>query len=402
MTANPYQSPDEPLPTSATNDIAQRTDGLREYLLSATSETGKRITERVDAASADAAVEMLRRQGCTEIVLHTDEIGAVYTQQSKVEKHISPKDYLAFRQPRGYLGRVAVMARMFYAQNWKWDLGFLIVLAARRWLQSPWGLLDYSAIGILLLPLAAALVTQVSTPGLLYRQFIELVAWGRWNEVLDQADRLQGRLPEREIMWHRAKALAGLGRLAEGIEVAAPLASDPDVPEWLYLSRLSEVYATGKDADAAFASMEKALALAPDNATILIDLALSLLSYQRDIPRARQLLEQARAHALSDVLAPVAEAAVGILLLEEGKPDSARSKLEAGLEGLNKFRAASPLVGAMLDRFHAYLALALAALGDHAAAEREFRLAEPRLVALRRDELLARCRQALGIPPTPD
>jgi hypothetical protein len=53
-----------------------------------------------------------------------------------------------------------------------------------------------------------------------------------------------------------------------------------------------------------------------------------------------------------------------------------------------------------LDRIRAHLALTLAALGDHAAAEREFRLAEPRLVALRRDELLARCRQALEILPT--
>lgn len=399
MTANPYQSPEQPAP-NAPNDIARRTDGLREYLLSAKSESGKQITERVDATSADAAVEMLRLRGCTEIVLHTDEVGAVYTQQSKVEQHISPKDYLAFRQPRGYLGRVAFIARKLYAQSWKWNLGFLIVLATRRWLDSPWGLLDYLAIGSLLLPLAASFVTQISTPGLVYHQFIELVAWGRWNEVLDRADRLQGRLPERELQWNRAKALAGLGRLAEAIEIAGPLAGDPDVPEWLYHSRLAEVYSTAKDTDASFASLEKALALAPDNSTILLDLALSLLYHQRDLPRARQLLEQARSHVLSDVLAPVAEAAEGFLLFEESRPDQARGKLEAGLAGLNQFAAASPLVGAVLDRIRAHLALTLAALGDHAAAEREFRLAEPRLVALRRDELLARCRQALEILPT--
>ena len=399
MTANPYQSPEQSAP-SAPNDIARRADGLREYLLSAKSELGKQITERVDATSADAAVEMLRLRGCTEIVLHTDEVGAVYTQQSKVEQHISPKDYLAFRQPRGYLGRVAFIARKLYAQSWKWNLGFLVVLATRRWLDSPWGLLDYLAIGSLLLPLAAAFVTQVSTPALLYHQFIELVAWGRWNEVLDRADRLQGRLPERELIWNRAKALAGLGRLAEAIEITGPLASDPDVPEWLYHSRLAEVYATAKDTDAAFASLEKALALAPDNATILLDLALSLLYHQRDIPRARQLLAQARSHVLSDVLAPVAEAAEGMLHLEEGSPDQARSRLESALAELNKFCAASPFVGALLDRIRAYLALALADLGEHAAAEREFRLAEPRLVALRNDELLARCRQAVESPAT--
>lgn len=400
MSANPFQSPEEPSAARALNDIAPRADGLREYILSAKNAAGKQITERVDAASADAAVETLRRRGLSEIVLHTDDVGAVYTQQSKVEQHISPKDYVGFRRPRGYPGRVAFVARKIYAQNWKWDLGFLIVLAARRWTDAPWGLLDYSAIGLLLLPLAWASASQVSTPGLVYRRFLELVAWGRWDEVLQESERLQGRLPEREIRWHRAKALAGLGGLAQGLEVVAPLASDPDAPQWLYFSRLSDVYAVANDWEAALTSMEKALAIAPDNATILIDVAMSLLQRQRDLPRARQLLEQARTHALSDVLAPVAEAAEGILLLEERKPDQARLKLEAGLASLNKFLAASPLMGALLDRFRAYLALALAALGDRTAAEREFRLAEPRLVALRRDELLARCRQAIAIAPT--
>ena len=397
MTANPFQSPEEPVAARGPNDIAPRADGLREYILSARNALGKQVTERVDAASADAAVEALRRRGLSEIVLHTDEVGAVYTQQSKIEKHISPKDYLSFRQPRGYLGRVAFVARKMYALNWKWDLGFLVVLAARRWMDAPWGMLDYSAIGLLLLPLAWASVSQVSTPGLAYHKFLELVAWGRWEEVLQESERLQGRLPEREIRWHRAKALAGLGRLAEALEAVAPLASDPDLPRWLYFSRLAEVQATAQDWEAALTSVEQALAIAPDNATILIDLAMSLLQRQRDLPRARQLLERARAHALSDVLAPAADAAEGILLLEERKPDRAREKLEAGLAGLQKFSAASPLVGALLDRLRAYLALALAGQGEHAAADREFRLAEPRLVALRRDELLARCRQAIAI-----
>ncbi|HEV7226117.1 MAG TPA: hypothetical protein VGN42_25645 [Pirellulales bacterium] len=400
MTANPFQSPAEPSAARAPNDIAPRADGLREYILSAKNEAGKQITERVDAASADAAVETLRRRGLSEIVLHTDDVGAVYTQQSKIEQHISPKDYLGFRQPRGYLGRVAFVARNTYAPNWKWKLGILVVLTARRWMDSTWGAPDYLAIGILLAPLAWAFVSQVSTPVLRYHKFFELVAWGRWSEVLQESDRLQGRLPEREIRWQRAKALAGLGRLAEGLEFVAPLASDPDAPRWLYFSRLSDVYAAANDWEAALTSLEKASAIAPGNATILIDLAMSLLTRQRDLPRARQLLEQARAHALSDALAPAAAAVEGVLLLEEHKPDQARVKLEAGMAGLNKFRAASPLMGALLDRFRAYLALALAAVGDRAAAEREFRLAEPRLVALRRDELLARCRQAIAIAPT--
>ena len=399
MSDNPFQSPAEPSAARGPNDIAPRADGLREYILSAKNAAGKQITERVDAASADAAVETLRRRGLSEIVLHTDDVGAVHTQQSKLEKYLSPKQYLSFRQPRGYLGRVAFDVRKIY--SWKWYLPLLVVVAARCWMDAPWRLLDYLVIGLfiglLLLPLAAAFVIEANAREVSYHKFIELVAWGRWDEVLRESERLQGRLPEREIRWHRAKALAGLGRLAEGLEFVAPLASDPDLPRWLYLTRLSEVHATAKDWDAAIGLHEKALAIAPDNATIMIDLAMTLLARQRDLPRTRQLLEQARKHALSEVLAPAAEAAEGMLLFEEHKPDQAREKLEAALAGLQQFRAASPLMGALIDRYRAYLALALAALGEHAAAEREFRLAEPRLVALRRDELLARCRQAIAI-----
>lgn len=142
---------------------------------------------------------------------------------------------------------------------------------------------------------------------------------------------------------------------------------------------------------------QKALDLAPDNATLLLDRAMSLLRYQVDVPVARQLLVRARSHALSDALAPVAEAVEGMLLLEEGRPAEAREKLASGLAGLDRFRNASPLIGAVQDRFRVYLALSFAALGDRQTAEQQFRLAEPRLRALKREDLLARCEKTIGL-----
>lgn len=396
MSTNPYQSPQEPVKEAATFGIPVRSDGLHEYLLSARSAAGKKITERVEASSADAAVETLRKRGYTEVVLHTDDVGALFTQQGKHEPHVTAKDYIDYRDLHGYWRRVGFLARKIYVQTWKWHILSLLILLARRWMQLRWGVMDYGMIGLLLMPLALVLVLQLNNAALRYHKFLELVAWGRWAEVLEQARRLRGRLPEHELLWQQAKALAGLGRLSEAVELVAPLADHPNHPQWLYCSRLAEVYAFADKRDEHLAWNEKALALAPQNATLLLDQALSLLRFQIDLPRARQLLVQARSHALSDLLAPAADAVEGVLLLEEGKPDQARDKLVAGIDGLNRFRHASPQVPAMQDRFRAYLALSLAALGDRSAAEHQLRLAEPRLRALNRGDLLARCQSAVG------
>jgi hypothetical protein len=52
-------------------------------------------------------------------------------------------------------------------------------------------------------------------------------------------------------------------------------------------------------------------------------------------------------------------------------------------------------------KIHAYLALAHAARLDRETAVRYFRLAEPRMKALRQVELLSRCQKALGLPVEP-
>lgn len=465
MSTNPYQSPQAPLDETATavfTGLAARSDGLHEYLLSGRHESywgrvaflarklyaqswkrnvlfllilvarrgmalpwgmldylpigvllvplasalvrgvaGKKVTERVEASSADAAVEILKQRGFTEIVLHTDDAGALFTQQRKTEPHVTPEDFVRLRHLHGYWGLVGFHARKLYLQSWTWNVLFLLILAARRWMQQPFAIVDYMAMGVLLMPLAIAMIAQLNNRALRFRQFIELAAWGRWAEVLEQAASLHGQLPEHELIWQQAKALAGLGRLNEAIELVAPMANDPTVPQWHYFSRLSSVYAVAGMRDEDLACTEKAIRLAPGNATLLLDAALTLLRYQLDIPRARQLLEQARSHALSDILVPTADVVEGILLLEEGRPDRALDKLRAGIEARDRFRNATALVGATQDRFRAYLALALAAMGDPPAAERQFQLAEPRLRALKRNDLLERCQTALAKAAAP-
>jgi hypothetical protein len=141
---------------------------------------------------------------------------------------------------------------------------------------------------------------------------------------------------------------------------------------------------------------EKAVEHAPDNVTVLIDLAMSLLRYRRDALRARALLDRAREHAISDVLRPFLIMAEGVLALEEKHPERARPLLEQAIAEAQRFRYASPLVGSAIDRMHTYLALACAVLGDHAAADEHYRIAEPRLRAFDATDMIERCEAVLG------
>lgn len=140
---------------------------------------------------------------------------------------------------------------------------------------------------------------------------------------------------------------------------------------------------------------EKAFELASDNPTVLLDLATSVIRWQRDAERARQLLEQARTHVLSDVLEIFAKMLEGMIDLESGDPARAQMHFEDTLAALFPLRNATPLIGAAIDRTYAYLCLACAAQDELRAARRHFHRAEPRLRAVGSFDLLQRCEAAL-------
>ncbi|HEU5118188.1 MAG TPA: hypothetical protein VFT74_16340, partial [Isosphaeraceae bacterium] len=165
----------------------------------------------------------------------------------------------------------------------------------------------------------------------------------------------------------------------------------------LYWARMPDLYTTAKRPELARNAVETALELAPENATVLLDAARLLARQQRDLRRARELLQKARTHALSDVLQPFATCIEGMIRLEEGHPRDARPLLEDAFRKIMAFRHASPLIGAQLDLIHAYLALACAGEGDMETARRHYDLAKPRLQSLKTEDLIARCEKDLAL-----
>jgi tetratricopeptide (TPR) repeat protein len=373
---------------------------MPEYLATARNVDGKSVTERLEAASADEAVQALRDRGYDEIVLHTGDVGALYSKQSAVASVITPRQFLWFRDWPAPLAGFLIVTIQSYKQGWFWYLLALALLAYRTAQGLTWQALDVAIVIYLLFPPLFALAAQFFFRGAAgrYHRLMDAVAWGRWDEVLAQADSVGGQVAPEEVAFNKAKALAGLDRLDEALRAVEPFGDGQRIPPWLYWSRLAEVYEIAKRHDDAKAAMEKALELAPDNATLLVDMAETEAWRWHNPRRARELLARARAHALSDVLQPFAMRTEGLIRLEEGNAREARELLDDAFRRAERFRHASPLMGAVLDGMHAGLALACAAEGDLEAARRHYQRARPRLEALKLDDVLDRCEKALGPP----
>lgn len=127
----------------------------------------------------------------------------------------------------------------------------------------------------------------------------------------------------------------------------------------------------------------------------MIGLANNLLHEKRDVDRARQLLEPAAQHPISDLAQSFLLMGEGIVAIDEGNARRATERLEDSLRRARPFARANPTSAATADVIEGWLALAKAMSGDLAAARRHFRRAEPRLRAKKMDKLLARCQAAL-------
>jgi tetratricopeptide (TPR) repeat protein len=287
-----------------------------------------------------------------------------------------------------------------YRKGWYWNVGALALLAYRLWQGRGWGPTEIGLVIYLFFPVIFAFGSLLfrGASGR-YRRLMDAVAWGKWDEVLRLTDAAVGKLPAEELAFQKAKALAGLGRVDEGLRLVEQFADGKKMPLSTYWSRLAGVYTTAKRRDDSKAAMEKALECSPENATLLLDMAESEVWLRHNPKRARELLTRARSHAISDLLQPFVINTEGLINLEEGRARDARHLLEQAFEKARVFRHASPLMEARLDRMHVPLVLACAAEGDLESAERHWRIAKPRLVALKLDDDLSRCEKALGLSP---
>jgi Tetratricopeptide repeat len=371
---------------------------MPEYLITVRCPDGRKITERVPANSADEAVQYLHERGYDEVVLHSDDIQAQFTRQRAKTEQISADDVLMMRNRPFGVGLFLVTTIQGYKK-----MGFAIVstalcLAWFRYGGRLWGFWDSLCLVILLLPPTVGLVATIvgiraRAP---YRRMVDALYSGRWEECIRRADRLGARVPPHEIAVRRAQALARLDRLDEALQLVKLFGDGKAVPPWFYHLMLAQVNEFARRPDEAIGQLEQAIELAPDNATIFIALARFVIWHKRDARRARELLTEARAHAMSDLTIPTADALEGLILLEEGRPREALSVLEASYKILHS-RRHLPLGYLPMEQAMLGLALTHAALGESDVALKLYGKVRPRLVALQ-SYLLDRCDRAIGRP----
>jgi hypothetical protein len=368
------------------------------YLATGQTIEGKSVTEELDAGSADEAVRLMEERGYSEVELHMDDAGAHYYKGTREGTSLQPRDFLTLRNLPRPLGRLVVVTRLSYQKSWILNLLCVTFLGYRRWMGAPWIMLDTLGVVVLSLPLIMALMTVVFSRSNPYQKLMDAVSWGRWEEVLDRVNRGGIPVSPDELAFRKASALAGLGRLEEAVQSVSQFGEGDLMPQWMYCSRLGVVYMVAKRRDEVIQLSRRAVELAPENATVLVDHGINTIVYRHDPVTARNLLANARSHALSDTVQPFALWLEGLIALEEKRPGEARELLESALEDLSRFRFASPLIGLMLDRFRAFLAIACAQSGEFEAAMRHYRQALPRLRALDDDDLIDRCTRAIGMP----
>lgn len=367
---------------------------MPEYVLTGRDHHGRVVTEIVDADLADDAVRLFQEDGHTDITLHTDDNAALFHKPSQVRKVFSPRDYIGYRT-RGRVGCTLFLIRKLYVQTWWMAVLAALVLAGRSWFGMEWGVLDYTAVVLLVFPILMAVFAELTSKAVPYRRVMKAVRDARWADVARHMRRVRLPLPPFERPFREAQALAGLGRLDEALDHFRPLADDPAVPPYMYWTLKALLYQTSREREKALECLARAAELAPANAMAQIAHGLSLLNVRGDVRQARVRLAQARAHALSDVSTPLLWFAEGVLAFKEGRPAEAIPLLESTIRSLSPFTRGNPEVAVIIAKVRANLALAHAANGDHEAARRAYRQAEPILV--RHDALeLARCREVLG------
>ena len=262
---------------------------------------------------------------------------------------------------------------------------------------------DTAYIILLVIGLVAWLVFRIwmGLPGIYFAKLNEAIDWHRWTEVLELVEKSARirrhhivKIPLAALARSRAKALAGLGRLSEGLDELKRFENRPEMPGWLYKTHVAGLYHVVRQHDLALEYYMQAIEEKP-TPTLYSDFADSLLRYKKDTVRARAALEEAGKGPTSETSKPYAMRNRGILAYLEGNYALARQELEAGLkvvEGRHQ-----PFKDRYLNITKAYLCCVLARQGEMAEARRLLAQVREYLCATSQEELFEECNKLTDV-----
>jgi hypothetical protein len=224
------------------------------------------------------------------------------------------------------------------------------------------------------------------------------MALGHWDEAGRLLARLGGeRRPEateHALKFHDAQIRAHRGEPLQPLLARLELFRG-GMPPATFQARLAAVHDAAMDYDGTLACMRAAWDAAPDDPARRVDYALAHARLG-DLVRARELLDAVDVVALPAQGRPVAEWALGLVELRNGKP-SARETLLEGLEGL-LLASIAPANWRSLALCSGACALALQRAGDAASAKRLTSQVWPVLQVCADTRLRAEIEREIGLP----
>jgi hypothetical protein len=164
----------------------------------------------------------------------------------------------------------------------------------------------------------------------------------------------------------------------------------------LYYVRVAEVHDRMQQYDEALKCRRLAHEYAPDNPTVMLELAMGLLTSETDLATAQQLIAAAEQQPLGDFLVLLLPFFKGLAALNSRDSRQAEQLFRVAEKNLRPLAAGLAGVRMAMDVNRAFLAIALASLGRKGESAEVFAAVRPRLEALNSSRLIARYEAAIG------
>jgi tetratricopeptide (TPR) repeat protein len=290
------------------------------FVWTAKNKFGNSVVREISADSSEQAKTQLLAEGCTEIELKENEINdaavAGFTDKTVVlgeEVRVTFEQRLKQRGKPPMTFSRALRESVFQGKELSVLIIFLALYEGYRE-----NIFLVILLGVALL-LWITFTICVRLPGIYYAKLNKAKDWHRWEEVLELVETLKKirrnhfiKIPVVELVRSRAQALAGLGRLSEGLEEFRQCENQPGCPGWLYTAFVAELYQIGKQYDKAIEYKQKAVAQKPIPAN-WIDLTNYFLRFKKDAGKAHEALAHAEKGILTETEKPYLMRCHGIL-----------------------------------------------------------------------------------------
>jgi len=376
---------------------------MKSFLFGATKPDGIKAHERVEADNLDQARFKLEVRGYHAIEFLSDENAQDIEQASRMGTGVSTPD------PRWWSAEDEVQShrRRSLAEKLWWafrkHLPFLLPLVfwsiISIWPVRPYRWIDYA--GQLATPLYCLWFVKKVMPMTLFQLILEASVWHDWARLrrLIRFARVLRRfmvtgIPDKELDFREATAYAAVGRLPDGLHLIEKYRGQPELAEYLFLSRLSGVYAAAEQYDRVLALLEESAKKGPGGVGEWIDLALTRIRRKHDVDGAQGALKEIEGKEVPALAQAVRLIVEGMIACEQRDDVKACEYLRAGLDKLQA-TSGSPLVIGILAEARSYMALSLARLGKPDVARRILRKERELLEARKETDLLSRCDAAI-------